>query len=228
MSSGKNIEEAAMGKHRFWLTALTLIGAFLGGVGLPALAVTITVTTTADEVNTNGQCSLREAIINANNDDQSGSTDCAAGSGADTIVLAAGQTYTLSKDTDGGGHETDSGADNDDLDITSAITIQGNGATIERSAAVTCTIDFSAAAGEFRIFEVTSSGTLTLQNVTVRNGCADGSVFSNNPDGGGIASEGTLTLTRQHAHSRAIACHFGGGIWTTRHDDDHQQHILRQ
>jgi CSLREA domain-containing protein len=211
MSSGKNIEEAAMGKHRFWLTALTLIGAFLGGVGLPALAVTITVTTTADEVNTNGQCSLREAIINANNDDQSGSTDCAAGSGADTIVLAAGQTYTLSKDTDGGGHATDSGADNDDLDITSAITIQGNGATIERSTTVPCNLNSTAATGEFRIFEVTSSGTLTLQNVTVRNGCADGSVFSNNRDGGGIASEGTLTLTGSTISGNS-ASGDGGGI----------------
>jgi CSLREA domain-containing protein len=52
-----------MGKHRFWLTALTLIGAFLGGVGLPALANTITVTTTNDELNTDGECSLREAIV---------------------------------------------------------------------------------------------------------------------------------------------------------------------
>jgi CSLREA domain-containing protein len=211
MSSGKNIEEAAMDKHRFWFTALTLIGAFLGGVGLPALAATITVTTTADEVNTNGQCSLREAIISANNDDQSGSTDCAAGSGADTIVLAAGQTYTLSKDTDGGGHATDSGADNDDLDITSAITIQGNGATIERSTTVPCNLNSTAATGEFRIFHVTSSGTLTLQNVTVRNGCADGSVFSSNPDGGGIASEGTLTLTSSTLSGNSASGE-GGGI----------------
>jgi CSLREA domain-containing protein len=200
-----------MGKHRFWLTALTLIGAFLGGVGLPAMAVTITVTTTADEVNTNGQCSLREAIINANNDDQSGSTDCAAGSGADTIVLAAGQTYTLSKDTDGGGHATDSGADNDDLDITSAITIQGNGATIERSTTVPCNLNGTAATGEFRIFEVTSSGTLTLQNVTVRNGCADGTF----PHffGGGIFNTGGIVTVTNSTISGNRAIEDGGGIW---------------
>jgi hypothetical protein len=37
-----------MGKHRFWLTALTLIGAFLGGVGLPALAASYVVNTLND------------------------------------------------------------------------------------------------------------------------------------------------------------------------------------
>jgi CSLREA domain-containing protein len=207
MSSGKNIEEAAMGKHRFWFTALTLIGAFLGGMGLPALAATITVTTTADEVNTNGQCSLREAIINANNDDQSGSTDCAAGLGADTIVLAAGQTYALSKDTDGGGHETDSGADNDDLDITSAITIQGNGATIERSGG--CSLNGTAATGEFRIFHVASGGNLTLDSVTVQNGCADG--IGAHREGGAVRCDlGVVTIQASSLVSnRAV---FGGAI----------------
>jgi hypothetical protein len=34
-------------------------------------------------------CRLDEAIVNANNDDQSGSTSCAAGSGADTIVFTS-------------------------------------------------------------------------------------------------------------------------------------------
>jgi CSLREA domain-containing protein len=50
-------------------------------------ATSIVVTTTADEQNTNGQCSLREAIINANNNNQSGSTDCAAGTNSSTDVI---------------------------------------------------------------------------------------------------------------------------------------------
>ena len=45
----------------------------------------MTVTTSVDEQNTNGSCSLREAIINANTNSTSGSADCAAGSGNDTI-----------------------------------------------------------------------------------------------------------------------------------------------
>ncbi len=42
-------------------------------------------------------CTLENAIINANNDDQSGSLDCPAGTGADVINLGAG-TYSLTAD----------------------------------------------------------------------------------------------------------------------------------
>lgn len=48
-----------------------------------APAATITVSSLADGAPANNsQCTLRESLINANNNDQSGSTDCAAGSGA--------------------------------------------------------------------------------------------------------------------------------------------------
>lgn len=47
----------------------------------------IIVTSAADVVANNGACTLREAIINANNNNQSGSTDCAAGNGRDTIIF---------------------------------------------------------------------------------------------------------------------------------------------
>jgi hypothetical protein len=57
-------------------------------------AVTINVTTTADVIANNGQCSLREATINSNHNNQSGSTDCAAGSPPTQINVPAG-TYTL-------------------------------------------------------------------------------------------------------------------------------------
>ena len=39
-----------------------------------------------------GGCTLVDAITNANNDDQSGSASCVAGSGADTITLSADVT----------------------------------------------------------------------------------------------------------------------------------------
>lgn len=42
-------------------------------------AAVITVTTADDVVSEDGQCSLREAIVNANNGDQSGSVDCVVG-----------------------------------------------------------------------------------------------------------------------------------------------------
>src|SRR5438270_411425 len=45
-------------------------------------AATITVNSLADGAPANnGQCTLREALLNANANNQSGSTDCAAGSG---------------------------------------------------------------------------------------------------------------------------------------------------
>jgi uncharacterized repeat protein (TIGR01451 family)/CSLREA domain-containing protein len=57
---------------------------------VPGVAAIITVDTLDDVIAVDGQCSLREAIINANNGDQSGSVDCADGTvGADTIVFEA-------------------------------------------------------------------------------------------------------------------------------------------
>jgi hypothetical protein len=130
--------------------------------------------------------------------------------GADTIVLQSGQTYTLSLDNVAGNEDT---AAEDDLDVVagSTITIQGNGATIQRSTAVTCTIDFSAEAGEFRIFDVAGTGNLTLQNVTVQNGCT-GLSFPAPNDGGGIFVEsgGSLTLTNSTISDNRASS--GGGI----------------
>ena len=59
-------------------------------------AATIDVNSTADTlVAGDGQCTLREAILNANGDSDTTGGDCAAGSGADLINVPAG-TYALS------------------------------------------------------------------------------------------------------------------------------------
>lgn len=60
-------------------------------------AATIVVNSLADTQAHDGACTLREAIINANNDNQSGSVDCAAGSGADVITFDVAGTITLSQ-----------------------------------------------------------------------------------------------------------------------------------
>ena len=148
-------------------------------------------------------CTLRAAIMEAN----------ALGGGPHTIVLQSGETYTLSLDADGGGHATDSGANNDDLDITSQITIEGNGATIQRSTGMGfgCDLDGNAEQNEFRIFHVQGGGNLTLQNVTVRNGCADGS--GTDDSGGGIFNNGaTVTITGSTLMGNS-ADDVGGGIY---------------
>lgn len=69
---------------------------------LPALSnSTIIVDGTGDVVANDGSCILREAIINANQNSQAGSTDCLAGSGADTIQfsLPAGSVISVTNQT---------------------------------------------------------------------------------------------------------------------------------
>jgi CSLREA domain-containing protein len=83
-------------------------------------AAAITVNTTADELSTNGNCSLREAIQAANTD--AAVDACTAGSGDDVITLPAG-TYTLLL-TGAGENANATG----DLDILNNLTIDGAGA----------------------------------------------------------------------------------------------------
>lgn len=162
--------------------ALALL-APLAGPSMPvAHAAAITVNSPAGTKVTDGACTLREAIENANKDAATW-PDCAAGSGADIIVLPAGATITLTA--------VDNGASIIDVNglpiITSNITINGNGAIIERWNTIWVYA--------FRIFEVAPDGTLTLNNVTVRNGLTpDGSGMPGVP-GGGIANLGALTIT---------------------------------
>jgi hypothetical protein len=107
------------------------------------------------------------------------------------------------------------------------LTILGNGDTIERS---------SAAA--FRLFDVAAGSALTLQNVTLQDGLAQGSGSA--ADGGAIYNQGTLTLTgvtvqsntaqgsngvngvvtskptrNQSLNGQAGADAAGGGIWSS-------------
>ncbi len=86
-----------------------------------AHADAITVTTTIDEIESNAECSLREAVQAANTDSAVGG--CVTGNGADTIIMPAG-TFTL----------TLAGANEDaaltgDLDITDTLVISGAGAS---------------------------------------------------------------------------------------------------
>ena len=77
-----------------------------------AFAATITVNTSADELNSDGDCSLREAVQSANTD--SAVDLCTAGSGADTINFASSTN----------GHPINLTSP---LDLTTKVTINGNG-----------------------------------------------------------------------------------------------------
>ena len=114
-----------------FLTALALVAMVLAALpAMPAYAASITVQTTTDEVTTNGACSLREAILNANNNGSAGHPDCTGGSGEDTIILTSGSVYTLSL--------VGAGTSAGDLDIAD---IAGAGLTIQASGATPAIID---------------------------------------------------------------------------------------
>ena len=182
-------------------------------------AATITVTTNNPNIAADGQCSLIEAIVNANNDAAT-FPDCPAGSGADTIVLPANANVTLSAvfaNTYG-----QFGSPVGLPPITSRITIEGNGATIARQG--------NAPAFGLIFVKGNSSpqgvpptpGDLTLRSLTLTGGSSFGGLLSNfggtvsiensiisGNSGGGVSSSGTLTIA-----ASTISGNAGGGVST--------------
>jgi hypothetical protein len=148
----------------------------------PALAATITV---------GGGCSLVNAITAANTDTLTGG--CTAGNLADTLVLPAPPALLPALTTVN--NTTPYGATGLPV-VTSAIIIQGNGATIRR--AIT--------APEFRIFAVGVGGRLTLQQTTVSGGRLPATFV-----GGGVYNKGTITLTNSTIAGNVAS--YGGGVF---------------
>jgi Putative Ig domain len=178
------------------------------GQGVGAAAI-ITVTTTNSDIAADGQCSLVEAIVNANNDAAT-FPDCAAGNGVDTIVLPASANVILSA-----AHGLRYGQFGNPIGlplITSAITIEGNGATIARAAS----------APAFGLMAVRFPGNLTLQSVTLSGGSFGGvsnnwtlgiknSTISGNSGGGVDNSFGTLAVENSTISGNTAGV--GGGIF---------------
>ena len=156
----------------------------------------------------NDLCSLREAINNSETDTQADNDDCPTGSGADVINLAAGSTYTL---PDADAFSSANGL----RPVTTELVVNGNGSTIERDGSLTCVIDNSPVLDqEFRILRIDSPGDVTLNDLTLRNGCADGPGGSD--DGGAIAMvSATLALNRVTI-TESIAQDKSGGLDTGR------------
>jgi CSLREA domain-containing protein len=157
-----------------WLGLSLLIGSLVLGGHPHAQAATITVNTTDDEINADGDCSLREAIRAANlNVAVDGCTDGeAAPAVTDTINILAG-TYTL---TIAGANED--AAVTGDLDLTESVNLTG-------ASAVTTIIDGNALD---RVIE-TFDGAVRITDMTLRNGA--------NADGAGInVGNGGIDLTR--------------------------------
>ena len=190
-----------------WFKALVMLALVFGGalnVSPAGASSTLVVVTGADEQNTNGLCSLREAIDNANSDLR-GWADCASGAGNDTILFANGiGTITLASRlqvTDNDGLVIDGGGD---------VTVSGNNSV--------------------QVFYVSSTAVLTLANVTVANGNSSGgsgvnilgtlavvkSTFSGNhatgSGGGMLINPGGVASIRDSTFSANSAVQDGGGI----------------
>jgi Ca2+-binding RTX toxin-like protein len=195
------------------------------------LLATIAVTTTADAVAVDGQVSLREAIISANNNSNLNADVVAVGTyGADTITVPAG-TYTL----------TLTGADDfaatGDLDIRDDLTINGSGSATTIIEACAIVSPATSCVGIDRVFHVFTvvefpETDATFNGLNIRNGAAtDGagiflqtngtinvssSVIGSNVaefQGGGIASNGNATINIDSSTiDNNMAGDEGGGI----------------
>jgi hypothetical protein len=153
----------------FFAAALLLV------LGSPAEAATI-------QVFPEGQngCRLRSAITAAQNDAASGA--CTAGSGNDTLVLRAGVHRMTGVTSDYNDEDNNSSGD---YDVKSNVTISGAGAA--NTAIVGYPLD--------RIFDVHSTGVVTINDVTI----VGGSVLGTSSAFGGVIrkrSGGVLTINR--------------------------------
>ena len=130
----------------------------------------ITVTTTADgSTSGDGECSLDEAILAANLDQVVDA--CPAGSGADTIELSAGVLTQAAVVDD----QANAFGPTATPLVTSTITIEGNGARIERTGSTL-----------MRAFAVDTGGSLTLRDLHVK------AFFVHGGDGGQLGGGGGL------------------------------------
>ena len=173
--------------------------------GAPIYANNIAVTTTMHGVNPgDDECSLSEAIITANDtaDGMPFGTDCAPGdpSGPDTIQLS-GNTYNIDYAFDYSYGPTGLPT------VTSDITIEGNGATIQGQQ--------PAPRGDgvggtpFRLMAV-ADGNLTIDNATLTGGSATDDPFTS---GGAIYGYNAgITITNTAVISGNVASGHGGGI----------------
>jgi len=159
-----------------------------------AQAATIPVDANAVAVAADGQCSLIEAINNANGDSQANNSDCPAGVGSDLIILPVGSQFTLNNSNfSGDSLEGLTGLPS----ISSHISIRGNGAIISRSTV--------AGTSAFRLIRVASEGELSLDKITISNGALDSG------SGGGILNNGVLKLTSSTVSGNTAAA-TGGGL----------------
>lgn len=186
---------------RVGLATFGLVAAGLTVVAPPAMAAGIVVDSLADTTTAgDGDCTLREAITNANANADTTNGDCAAGGGADVITVTATGKVQLSAELPGIGDAA-------------GLTISGPGA------AALSIAGNGQADGTGGILGVGPGSTLTLQKLTITGGNATSSGYTNpdgiwvsqTPVGGGILNFGVLTIEGVTFSGNAAG--FGGAIY---------------
>lgn len=200
----------ALRRVRGLLAAVIVVAGVAGPAASPAAASTIVVTTTSDALVTDRSCSIREAIINANNDAATW-PDCAAGSGADTILLPAG-LIVLTTANSPGSPDGEQQAETGDLDILSSMTIVG--ASVDNPTTGTW-IDGNL---QDRIFDInpdpdglpgtpTPSISVNISQIQIQRGMQD--------QGGAVRinARATVTIDRVTIRDSIATAGDGGGIY---------------
>jgi len=199
-----NVHFGKMGARRRLVRRL-VVGAGIAALvltGAQAPAAPITVNTTADEVNGDGDCSLREAILAANTNAVIDA--CAAGESAatDEITLTPGATYTLTLAAPALVADDPLGGDLDLANNTAAPDV-----VIRAGAADPATIH-QTVSGQ-KVFSV--NGTAEFDGVVITGGdatdCGGGIAFL----GSGVSSVGNSTLAGNSAGSGGAICNQASG-----------------
>ncbi len=113
------------------------------------------------QIAADGQCSLLEALVNANQD-AAVHPDCQAGSGADVVVLAPSARYVL---TEPFAYDSLRGASGLPT-LTGVLTIEGQGAVLTRDSTLSCE-----PAQAFRIGYLAPEAQMRLYDLTLQYGC---------------------------------------------------------
>lgn len=199
-----------------------VVAALLTSPASASQDATITVNTSADELNADGDCSLREAVAAANGDGNVDQCLDATTTGTDTILVPPGLSpYTLS--IVGAGENANAQGDLDFTDTGDTTVLRSSTGSAQSTfiQAGTAGADAETPNGVDRVLHVLAGVTVTISNLTIRNGNETGggggggvavegtgasvtledSVVSNNgttSSGGGVAvaSDGTATVTR--------------------------------
>jgi len=179
----------------FVISVLLLIGLRFWAVQAAPLNI-IYVETSVDELIANKNCSLREAINNANADAQP-HTECEAGSGRDVIDLPDAMFIVNLGGSGGAGED---GNATGDLDILDDLVIDGSGKDTYIQGGSQSPINGSCVDCYDRVLDIAVDIDVEINDLTIQYGHTPDGITDvnsgNGEPGGGIRNQGTLVLNQ--------------------------------